>query len=173
MITLIAACDKNFGIGYKNQLLCHLPNDLRHFKETTQGHIVCMGSNTFYSIGRSLPNRHNIILSSKDKDSFPNDVFVYNSVEDIVREYNFYSDKKSELFVIGGQSLYEQFIDKADRIILTWIEHEFEKVDTWFPQLNVDWIPTRITRNEADENNPYDHYFITYERQRKNLENNK
>lgn len=165
MIHLIAAIDFNNGIGYKNKLLCHLPNDLKHFKELTAGHFVVMGANTFKSIGKSLPNRQNIVLTRKMKHDLPRDVYVYHSVKDILHEYENYAEKEIELFIIGGQSIYEQFLPHADKIHLTIIENEFEKVDSYFPQFSLEeWIPIKSIRNWKDENNLYNYSFVTYER---------
>jgi dihydrofolate reductase len=164
-INLIAAIGVNRELGYKNQLLCHLPNDLNHFKELTTGHFVVMGSNTFRSIGKHLPNRHNIVLTHKTKHDLPDDIYAYHSVEDVLFEYENYANKEVELWIIGGEQIYKQFLPHADRIYLTIIENHFSKVDTWFPPFSfLDWKVTSNIRNEIDEKNPYVHSFITYER---------
>lgn len=163
-INLIAACGNNREIGYKNKLLCHLPNDLKHFKNLTQGNIVCMGRKTYESIGEVLPNRHNIVLTHNTDFKAPF-VYVYHSVEDVLREYESYSNKEAELFIIGGEQVYKQFLKYADKIYLTIIENHFPRVDSYFPPFSfLDWKVTENIKNEADEKNLYNHSFITYER---------
>jgi dihydrofolate reductase len=164
-INLIAACGINRELGYKGNLLCHLPNDLKYFKEKTKGNICIMGRKTYESIGKPLPNRHNIVLSHKTNLDLPDSVYLYNSVEELLHEYYNYSNEESEVFVIGGEQIYKQFLPHANRIYLTIIENYFSKVDTWFPPFSfLDWKVTSNIRNEIDEKNPYTHSFITYER---------
>lgn len=165
MINLIAAIDLNRGLGFENDLLVKLPSDMKNFKKLTTGHFVVMGSNTFKSIGHHLPNRQNIVITRNTKHDLPNDVYVYNSIHDVIHEYNNYSNKEVDLWVIGGQQIYEQFIEHADRLYLTVIDNYFQKVDTFFPPFNLlDWMVIENKENKADEKNPYDHYFVTYER---------
>lgn len=163
-ISLIACVDKNNAIGNKQQLLCYLPNDLAHFKKHTQGNIICMGRKTFESIGKMLPNRHNIILSRQKTLDVPPGVYVYHSVEDVLREYESYSNKEAKLYIIGGSKVYNEFLPYADKIILTIVDHKFEEVDTYFPRLTDEWKPVETIKNEVDDMNPYDHYFVTYEK---------
>lgn len=165
MINLIAACGLNREIGYKNKLLCHLPNDLRHFKELTTGNVCIMGRKTYDSIGKPLPNRYNIVLSKNVNLDLHDSVYVYNSVDDILHEYYNYSNKESEIFVLGGETLYKQFFPHADKIYMTIIEAHFPKVDAWFPPFSfLDWKVTSNIRNEADDKNQYAHNFVVYER---------
>lgn len=165
MINLIAAIDLNRGLGFNNDLLVKLPNDMKHFKKLTTGQFIVMGANTFRSIGHHLPNRQNIVITSNTKHGLPDDVYVYNSVDSVLWEYNNYSNKKVDLWVIGGQSIYEQFIEHADKLYLTVIDHYFKNVDTFFPPISLlDWMVVENKENKADEKNPYDHYFVTYTR---------
>lgn len=167
MINLIAAIGVNRELGYQNKLLCSLPNDMKHFKELTSGHTVVMGHNTFKSIGKHLSNRKNIVLTRNTDHDLPRDVFVYNSVEDILFEYKNYAQEDIELWIIGGEQIYKQFLSYADKIYLTIIENHFNKVDTYFPPFSfLDWKVTENIRNEADEKNPYVHSFVTYERRK-------
>jgi dihydrofolate reductase len=164
-INLIAAIGLNRELGYKNQLLCHLPNDLKHFKELTTGQFVVMGRKTYESIGHSLPNRQNIIVTRNNKYKEPLGTYVYNSLEDVIHEYQSYNENQNELFICGGAEIYKQSLKYANRIFLTVIETHFSKVDTWFPPFSfLDWKVTSNIRNEIDENNQYVHNFITYER---------
>lgn len=166
MISLIAAIDRNNAIGYKNQLLVKLSNDLKHFKQiTTSGehNIVVMGRKTFQSIDKPLPNRINIVLT-KDKDFYCRGVFVYHSVEDVLKQYKNYGECKPNLWVIGGEQIYRQFMCYADRLYITLIDHVFENADVYFPQITDEWKLISEQYNPADENNPYDHYFRIYEK---------
>ena len=167
-ISLVAAIDKNRAIGYQNQLLVRLPNDMKHFKQlTTSGkhNIVVMGRKTLESIGHPLKNRINIVLTKNKNYQTPKGVFIYHSVEEILNQYKNYGECKPSLWIIGGEQIYRQFIRYADRIYLTIIDHEFENADAHFPEIDLsEWKITSNIKNEADENNPYDHYFVTYER---------
>ena len=169
MISLVAAISRTNQLGYQNKLLCHLPNDLRYFKQiTTSGdhNIVVMGRKTFESIGKPLPNRINIVLT-KDKDFRYRGVFVYYSVEDVLKQYKNYGECKPNLFVIGGEQIYHQFMRYADRLYITLIDHVFENADTHFPEITDEWKLISEQYNPADENNPYDHYFRIYEKSNK------
>ncbi|MBL4951115.1 dihydrofolate reductase [Neobacillus sp. YIM B02564] len=164
-INLITAIGLNREIGFQGNLLCHLPNDLKHFKKLTSGHFVVMGANTFNSIGHSLPDRQNIILSHKTKHNFPPDVYVYNSIEDILFEYENYANKDVELFIIGGESLYRQFLPYCDRIYLTIIDNIFNEADTFFPEIDIsEWKIIEHIVNNKDESHKYNYHYITYER---------
>jgi dihydrofolate reductase len=167
-INLIAACDYSNAIGYKNDLLVKLPEDMKNFQKLTTGHFVVMGSNTFRSIGSHLKNRQNLVITSKTKHDLPDDVYAYHSVKDVLFEYEHYAEKQVELWVIGGQSIYEQFLPHADKIYLTIIEHTFPKADTFFPRFSlVDWKVIDRVDNKSDEKHPYNYSFVTYERRNK------
>lgn len=166
MISLVAAISRTNQLGYQNKLLCHLPNDLRYFKQlTTSGNhnIVVMGRKTFESIGKPLPNRINIVLT-KSKKFKHRGVFVYHSVEDVLKQYQYYGESKPNLFVIGGETIYRQFMRYADRLYITLIDHVFEKADNHFPQITSEWKLISEQYNPADKSNPYDHYFRVYEK---------
>ncbi|MBE2917351.1 dihydrofolate reductase [Anoxybacillus flavithermus] len=165
-ISLVTAIDRNNAIGYKNQLLVKLKNDMKYFKQiTTSGdhNIVVMGRKTFESIGKPLPNRINIVLT-KDKKFKHKGIFVYHSVEEVLKQYKYYGESKPNLFVIGGETIYRQFMRYADRLYITLIDHVFEKADTHFPQITSEWKLISEQYNPANENNPYDHYFRVYEK---------
>jgi dihydrofolate reductase len=164
-INLIAACGVNRELGYDNKLLCHLPNDLKHFRELTTSHFCVLGRKTFESIGRPLPNRKNIILSQNPNYEAPIGTYLYPSLVDVIHEYKSYNDGKDELFICGGGEIYRQALPFADKIYLTIIEHHFDRVDTYFPPFSfLDWKQTERIKNDPDEKNPYKHYFITYEK---------
>lgn len=132
-IKIIAAIDGNNGIGYKNNLLFRDSDDLKHFKKLTDGQIVVMGRKTFESIGKALPNRTNIVITS-DKSYAPQNVAVASSIPEVFEFCKF--NTALDVYIIGGQTLYEKFIDKADTIILTKFNNIAENVDTYFPKIN-------------------------------------
>lgn len=121
-INIIVAMDKNGVIGKDGKLPWNVPSDLQFFKTATLGRTVVMGANTHASIGRSLPNRTNIVLSRGTNFGVP-------QVLDIA--------KKEEIFVIGGAQVYSAFLPHAENLIITTIDGEFEG-DTWFPEYNKD-----------------------------------
>lgn len=169
MINLIAAIDLNCGLGYKNDLLIKLPNDLKRFRELTQNNFVVMGRKTYESIGHPLPHRHNIILTRNKNYKAPYGTFVYHSIDEVINAYKTQNNGESELYFIGGEDIYYQALSYADRIHLTIIKHVFEKVDTHFPRLNPRyWKAIKNIENKADENHPYDYHYVTYEPKIKN-----
>ncbi|PAD84886.1 hypothetical protein CHH57_02315 [Niallia circulans] len=162
-INIIVCHDLNGAIGYKNKLLSHQSADLKRFKHLTQGHFVLMGSTTYRSIGKLLPNRHNIILSRNKKFHVPG-AFIRHSIEDVIKEYKL-NNNEQELFIIGGEEVYKEAIKYANRLYVTIIDHEFDKVDAYFPNINMnEWKVTDIEKHLSDENNDYDYSFVTYER---------
>ena len=123
---------KNRAIGKGGDLIWHLSNDLKHFKEVTSGHTVIMGYNTYRSLPgqKPLPKRRNIIISSRLKE-VPEGFEVANSILDAMKMvFN-----EEEVFIIGGGMIYEQFLPMADKLYLTKIDKDFE-ADTFFPIIN-------------------------------------
>lgn len=133
IISIIAAIAKDRGIGYKNKLLVHLSPDLKHFKEITSGHMVIMGQTTFESLGRLLPNRTNAILTLDKNFTAPEGAVVFHSIEEALDYAKNSND--SEVFFIGGASIYRQAIKYADKLYLTLIEAVYP-ADTYFPEYN-------------------------------------
>lgn len=160
ILSIIVAHCRNLVIGADGGMPWHLPADLAHFKKTTMGSPVLMGSRTYKSIGRPLPGRLNIVLTGKPQASDnPNLKYVktFKEAVELTKDSN-------ELFIIGGGSVYRQFIDRADRLYITLIDADIEG-DTVFPAY--DRNDYRIISSEhraADEKNQYDMDFITYER---------
>lgn len=132
MLNIIVACDINNAIGYQNELLCKLKDDMKHFKEVTTEKLVVMGRKTWESIGsKPLPNRVNIVMSREleiDSSQFDTTVYVSDRMEEIITV-----SKVVDVFVIGGEEIYRMFLPYADRVIMTKIHHEFKNADTWFP----------------------------------------
>jgi dihydrofolate reductase len=161
MISLLAAMDKNRVIGLNNDLPWHLPNDLKFFKEKTTGKTIIMGRKTFESIGRVLPKRKHVVLT-KQKLDFPKEVMVIHDLNEI-SEWNKTNPDK-EYFVIGGSAIFNQFLPLADRMYITWIDEAFQG-DTYFPLFDeTEWTLTSKVKGKKDEKNPYDYYFLQYDR---------
>lgn len=161
MISLLVAMDKNRAIGVNNQLPWHLPEDLKVFKRITMGHPIIMGRKTHESIGRVLPGRENIVLTRKQNYSAPGCTIIH-SVDDI-KKLNA-ERKDEELFVIGGAELFNHVLDFSDRLYITLIEDEFEG-DTFFPEINQNvWNLVSKEKGIKDEKNPYNYYFMIYEK---------
>ena len=144
-LTIIAAMDDTRLIGADNGLPWHIPEDLKHFKRTTTGHVMVMGSNTWESFGgRALPNRHHVIVTSRDSLTIhPDDadrVTLANNLELAITEAKKEAEARGqeEVFLIGGANLYEQTIGMADRMILTRVHGAFEG-DKFFPFFGPEW----------------------------------
>lgn len=119
MIKMIWCEDANHGIGINNKLPWSIKEEMDHFKTTTANSIVVMGRKTFDSIGRPLPNRKNVIIT-KNKFFLNNDVITYNSIEDFVKDF-----KNKNVFVIGGKSIYEQFLPFANELIVSKLNKSY------------------------------------------------
>lgn len=157
-ISLIAAlARKDRAIGFQNALLWYIPEDFRHFKETTSGHAIIMGENTYRSIGRPLPNRKNIILS-QDPAFAPPGCVVVRSLEEALAQARIVEPE--EVFICGGASVYRQFLPLADRLYLTLVEGEYE-ADTFFP----DYVAfhREISRRESGDGS-YRYSFVMLEK---------
>jgi dihydrofolate reductase len=159
-ISLIVAIDTENGIGYQNKLLCYLPNDLKWFKKNTEGKTVIMGRNTYISLPNgALPNRKNIVISDKITDCFPN-CEVVNSIESAISKINSFEEN----FIIGGASIYKQFLPLADKLYITKIYNKFE-ADAFFPEIDEDiWKLVEKTDNFRDEKHLYDYSFCIYQK---------
>jgi len=161
MISIIVAIAENYAIGKKGDLLCHMPEDLKHFKQITGGHTVMMGERTFLSLPKHpLPNRRNIVLTDQVGKQFEGAETVY-SLDEMVAAV----DPQEEAFVIGGGMVYRQMMPRADKLYITHIHHSWEDADTFFPEIDpAIWRQTAAERHPADEKNPYDYTFAEYER---------
>jgi len=160
MISIIVAIASNNAIGKDNQLLWHLPGDLKRFKELTTGHCIIMGKNTWYSLPRRpLKDRVNIVLTDLPGECIDDCTCAY-SIEDALSKCK----EGKDIFIIGGASVYQQFIGIADRMYVTYIDKEFE-ADTFFP--NIDLATWEIVHREpplTDENNDFSFEYLTYQR---------
>ncbi|MBS1548413.1 MAG: dihydrofolate reductase [Bacteroidetes bacterium] len=160
MITLVVAMGKNGEIGKDNQLLWHMPKDLKHFKDITSGHPVVMGRKTYESIGKPLPNRTNIVVSRKE-NWFEEGILIVGSLKEALK---FAQKIDTEVMVIGGAEIFKQTIALADKLEVTLVDEAFE-ADTFFPKIDDKiWTLVKDEVQTTDEKNPYSFAFKTYER---------
>ena len=163
--SLIVAVSENGVIGKNKDLVWHLPNDVKFFKETTMGHHVIMGRKNFESIPhkyRPLPDRTNIVIT-RQSGYKAEGCIVVNSVETALEIAKNNGD--IEPFIIGGGQIYRIALEEnlVDKIYLTKVHHSFEG-DTFFPELSSDWKETNKIENKADDKHKYNYDFITLER---------
>lgn len=158
--TIVVACSLNNVIGKDNQLIWHMPADLKFFKATTMGHYLLLGRKTFESMGGALPGRTSIVITSNKDYVVPEGHFVANSIEEgisIAASLNL-----AQLMILGGALVYEQTIDIADEIMLTEIKAEFDG-DAFFPKIDSNkWELTWHEQHEKDQKNAYDYEFKKY-----------
>ena len=164
-VSLIVAASENGVIGKDNNLIWHLPKDMRFFKETTMGHHVIMGRKNFESIPhkfRPLPNRTNVVITRKTAYK-ADDCMVVNSVEAALHIAK--QNGEEEAFIIGGGQIYKLALEAnlVEKVYLTKVYHSFEG-DTFFPVLNEDWKEISRVQNQADEKHLYSFDFITLEK---------
>ena len=160
--SLIVAMDSNRGIGKDNDLMWHLPAEMRFFTNTTKEQIVVMGRKNYDSIPekyRPLPNRENVVLS-RNPNFDAGTCKVFTSLNECIEHFKAESERK--LFVIGGGQIYREALDHKDlnEMFITFIDHAF-KPDTFFPEFNESaWNKEEVLRYDADEKNP--HGFTVY-----------
>ena len=160
MITIIAAIGKNNELGKNNDLIWHLPADLKRFKKVTTGHHIIMGRNTFESIGKPLPNRTSIIIT-RNKDYFKDGCLIANSIEEAI-----HLTKGKDAFIIGGAQIYQQALEKGlvDRLDITTVHSEFD-ADVFFPEIDAAiWKEVSKEDFKADEKNKFDYSFVSFEK---------
>src|SRR5438477_5771546 len=155
MISIIVAYAKGRVIGKDGKIPWQLPSDLQHFKEVTYGHTVVMGRKTFAALGRPLPGRRNVVLTHSSTIDLPG-VEVVHSREDVLA--------LGDVFIIGGETVYKQFLDAAERLYITEIVLEVDG-DTFFPEWDRQSF-TLVSAKEGvlDEQNTVPHTFYIYER---------
>lgn len=159
-LSMIACVGKNLELGKNNDLIWHLPNDLKYFKKVTDGKVVVMGKNTFKSLPGVLKNRKNIVLTfPDDKEILPEEVEVFHSISEFLESYKDYQD---EIFIIGGASIYKQFIDKCSTLYLTEVNEECPDASVYFPQFNKEDYLKDIIDNGSD--NEVNYQFTVYRR---------
>lgn len=155
---LVVAISSNNAIGKDNQLLWHLPADLKHFKNITSGHTIIMGRKTYDSIGKPLPNRRNIVIT-RQKGLQIEGIEVVHSLAEALSLC-----KQEEVYIIGGAEIYRQAISLCDKIELTRV-HQYFDADAFFPELdNATWEEVWKEDHLPDEKNKFAYTFSTLER---------
>ncbi|MFC2175860.1 dihydrofolate reductase [Bacteroidota bacterium] len=158
MISIIVAADENNVIGKDNDLIWHLPDDLKYFKKLTSGNVIIMGRKTHESIGKALPNRTNIVIT-RDKTYKAENCTVVHALNEAIAAAN----TKAETYIVGGEQIYRLALPIADRVYLTRVHHAFEG-DRSFPQLGGEWEEVESDFHPSDENHKHAFTFITYQR---------
>lgn len=157
MITIIAAVAKNNALGKNNDLLWHLPNDFKRFKELTSGHYIIMGRKTFESFPKPLPNRTHVVIS-RQKNYAPEGCIVVDSLENGIKT----CPKNEDLFIIGGGEIYKQSINIVDKLDITRVHENFE-AEVFFPEIDMNiWKLESEDFHEKDEKHKYDYSFESY-----------
>lgn len=158
-ISIIVAIAQNFAIGKNNNLLFHLPNDLKRFKEITTGHPVIMGRNTLLSLPKgALPNRRNIVITDNPDEKFDRCEMVL-SIEEAVEAVR----SETEAFIIGGGMIYRQFYPVAGKLYLTLVHQDFD-ADVYFPEINYSEWKEFYREDLFDEKNNFNYSYLNLER---------
>ena len=159
MLSIIVAIAENNVIGKDNQLIWHLPEDLKRFKQLTTGHTIIMGRKTFESLGRVLPNRKHVILCNDAVLNIDDEnVEVLPSIDLLDK----YINSDEEHFVIGGATIYKLLMPYANKMYITKIHQSFDG-DVYFPEIKEEeWKEVSKEPGLKDEANPYDYEYINY-----------
>lgn len=162
MISAIVAVNEDWGIGYNNELLEHIPADLQYFKAVTTGRTVVMGLNTWNSLPKKpLPNRLNVIIEPTEYYKVPDEPIVHMNLDEFL---NMSKGLGMEYVVIGGGSIYKQLLPYCDRVYVTKIYKKHEKVDTYFPNLDEtnEWEANPI--DDVETYKDFSYQFWRYDR---------
>ena len=168
MISIIVACSENLAIGYKGDMPWHLSGDLKYFRAVTTGHTVIMGRKTYESIGKPLPNRHNIVVTRDASYSIPEEVLsamkegtsveICNNLDEAIAKAG------DEAIVMGGAQIYNQAWGKAEKFYITRVHTFVSQFDASVPPIPVDFKLISCEKHSADEKNDYDYTFEVYTR---------
>ena len=157
-LSIIACVGKNLELGRDNDLVFHIKDDMKYFKDVTLNHIVVMGRKTFESLPGILRDRKNVVITRNKDIKFPSVVEVYSSIEEFMEHYKDYND---EIFVIGGASIYRQFLNYCDKIYLTEVDMQTE-ADVYFPNFDKNLFEKEIVNSGSTKTLKYD--FAVYRR---------
>lgn len=158
-ISIIVAVAQNFAIGKNNDLLFHLPNDLKRFRQITTGYPVIMGRNTLLSLPKgALPNRRNIVITDNPEEKFDRCEMVF-SVEEAVEAVK----NEKEAFIIGGGMIYRQFYPLAGKLYLTLVHRDFD-ADVYFPEIDYSEWEELSREDHSDEKNAFDYSYLNLKR---------
>ena len=161
-IQAIVAVASDWGIGRQGDLLCHLPADMKHFKEVTMGHSIVMGRKTFESFPRRpLPGRQNIVITHNAAWQYPGVTVVHN-LDDAIA-----AAETDTLFIIGGAQIYELALPRVDVLYLTQIHARWASADVFFPSLDMsEWEEVSREHHASDHRNAYEFDFVTLKRRK-------
>ena len=161
MLSAIVVVAENGAIGKNGDLLCHLPADLKHFKNITMGHTIIMGRRTWESLPKgALPGRKNVVIT-RNADFIAPGTEVYHSLEEAMQA----TADDGDRFIIGGGMLYNEALPLTDVLHLTMLHASFPDADTFFPSFNMDeWQEISREDHDADERNPYPYSFVELRR---------
>jgi dihydrofolate reductase len=161
VIKILVACDENRVIGKDNQLIWHLPADLKRFKSLSTGHVILMGRKTYESIGKPLPNRTTIVIT-RQVDFQAEGTITAHSVEEAILKAK--SLTREDIFIVGGAEIYSLSLALADQLLVTQLHDIFEG-DAFFPEISADtWEIVDRERGVTDEKNPFQYSYITYQK---------
>lgn len=156
-ISIIACVGKNLELGKNNDLIWHLPNDLKYFRKVTSGKTVIMGRRTFESLPGILPKRRNIVLQMPDESKIDG-VEIFNDIPSILETVK----DEDEAFIIGGASIYKQFLEYADKLYLTEVNEKCQDAEVYFPKFDKRKYKKNIVGKNEDNGVKYN--FVLYER---------
>lgn len=157
MIVMIAAVAENNALGKNNELVWHLPNDFKRFKELTSGHYIIMGRKTFESFPKPLPNRTHIVIT-RQQNYQPDGCIVVNSIENAIKA----CPENETIYIIGGGEIYNQALAFSDTIEITKVHGKFE-ADAFFPEIKAEeWELVQSNFNAKDERHLYDYTYQTF-----------
>jgi len=162
MISIIVAVAENYAIGKNNDLLWHISGDMKRFKALTIGHTVIMGKRTWESLPkRPLPGRTNIVITDDPSDHFDGCIMAW-SIENALNKCN----PQDESFIIGGASVYREFLPFTDRLYLTKVNKPFD-ADVFFPQINFEeWVLKLKEDYPPDDENDFSYTYMIYDRKK-------
>ncbi|MBQ6409803.1 dihydrofolate reductase [Candidatus Saccharibacteria bacterium] len=145
MFSLIAAIGKNRELGKGGELIFHIKEDMKFFRETTSGHKIVMGRKTWESLPGKLPNRTNIVISSRDFEG-PDEII--HNLDDFIAKNK---DTEEEVFVIGGGKIYAEFLPVAKKLYLTEVNAENQEADTYFPEFDKNQYTKQLIKEGKDD----------------------
>lgn len=158
----IAAIAENNAIGKDNTLMWRLPDDFKHFKNSTSGHYIIMGRKTFESFPKPLPNRTHVIITRQKDYQTDESHIVVNSLEEAIKVV---PDQEEKAYIIGGGEIYKQAMEKVDELELTRVHKAFNNADAFFPEINDQkWQVVKEEFHPQDEKHDIAFTFQTFKR---------
>lgn len=165
-INIIVAIGKHYEIGLSNDLLCHIKPDMNYFKRTTKNNIIIMGRKTFLSLPNGpLKHRDNIVITRNDNFSHEGVSIAKSINESLEIAKTLDPNDEKEIFVIGGASIYEQFLPIADKLYVTHIFKDFE-ADVYFPIIGKEWIIESVNADRENIEHMHQHMFAIYKKEK-------